>query len=168
MLLLDIEYVPTPPAVLDQMLEAADLDDGDLVYDLGCGDGRVVIEAARRYGARGVGIDLDPLRVAEARSNVARAGVGDLVAIEHADIFGVDLRPASVVTLYLLPDLNVRLLPQLRQLDDGARVISHDFPIAGVDYDEIWTIVTEHHRPRPKLREHYVLKWIAPLGPVSH
>jgi ribosomal protein L11 methylase PrmA len=114
------------------MLELARVSRDDLVYDLGCGDGRIVIAAARRYGARAIGFDIDPARVAEARRNVAAAGLERLVRIEQRDIFELDLTPASVVTLYLLPELNVRLLPQLEQLRPGSRVVSHDFDIEGV------------------------------------
>lgn len=162
-LVLDIEFVPTPHVIVAKMLEVANLRDHDVVYDLGCGDGRLVIEAARQYGARAVGFDLDPVRIAEARANVRDAGLDDLVTIEHRDLFTVDLRPASVVTLYLLPDLNVRLVPQLRQLAPGSRIISHDFAMAGIEYDEVWTIVAEHYRPRPKERDHHVFKWTTPL-----
>lgn len=160
---LDIEFVPTPEIVVAKMLEAANLREDDVVYDLGCGDGRLVVEAAVQYGTRGVGFDLDPVRIAEARANVLRAGVGDLVTIEARDLFTVDVRPASVVMLYLLPCINVRLVPQLRQLAPGSRIISHDFDMKGFDYDEVWTLVAKHHQPRPKERDHHVFKWTTPL-----
>lgn len=160
---LDIEFVPTPHVIVAKMLEAAYLREDDVLYDLGCGDGRLVIEAARQYGARAIGFDLDPVRIAEARANVRDAGVGDRVTIERQDLFTVDVRPASVVTLYLLPDLNLRLVPQLARLAPGSRIISHDFSIEGVEYDEVWTIVAEHYRPRPKERDHHVFKWTTPL-----
>ena len=128
----DVLYVPTPEVVVDRMLELARVGRDDVVYDLGCGDGRIVIAAARRYGARAVGFDIDPTRVAEARRNVAAAGVEQLVTIERRDVFELDLTPATVVTLYLLPELNVRLLPQLERLRPGSRIVSHDFDIAGV------------------------------------
>jgi len=128
----DVLYVPTPEVVVARMLELARVGRDDVVYDLGCGDGRIVILAAQRYGARGLGVDIDPALVAEARSNVAAAGVEKLVRIEQRDIFELDLSPASVVTLYLLPELNVRLLPQLERLKPGSRIVSHDFGIAGV------------------------------------
>jgi SAM-dependent methyltransferase len=128
----DILYVPTPEAVVARMLELAHVGPDDVVYDLGCGDGRIVVEAARRYGAHAVGFDIDPVLVAEARRNVAAAGVQQLVRIEQRDIFELDLSPASVVALYLLPELNVRLLPQLERLRPGSRIVSHDFDIAGV------------------------------------
>lgn len=164
---LDIEYVPTPPNVVRKMLDVAKIGKDDVVYDLGCGDGRLVIAAAKRYGVRAFGFDLDPVRVAEARANVAKAKLEHLVTIEEKNIFDVDLSGATVVTLYLLPSINVRLLPQLAELPAGARVVSHDFGIEGVPYDQVWTIVAKHHRPPPAKRDHYVYRWIAPLVPAA-
>jgi SAM-dependent methyltransferase len=128
----DVIYVPTPEPVVDRMLELAAVNEHDVVYDLGCGDGRIVITAAQRYGVKAWGFDIDPVRVAEARANAKAAGVEDLVTIEQKDIFSLDLSPASVVTLYLLPELNVRLIPQLEQLKPGSRIVSHDFDMEGV------------------------------------
>lgn len=128
----DVIYVPTPQPVVDKMLELARVKRGDLVYDLGCGDGRIVVTAAKRYGARAVGFDVDPDRIAEARENVQKNGVEHLVTIEQKDIFTLDLSPANVVTLYLLPRLNVKLIPQLDRMAPGSRVVSHDFDIEGV------------------------------------
>lgn len=123
----DVPYVPTPPSVVNAMLDLAKVKKGDLVYDLGCGDGRIVIEAAKR-GARGVGIDIDPDRIAEARRNAAEAGVSDRVQFRQQDLFDVDLRDADVVTLYLLQAVNMRLRPKLlEELRPGARVVSHAF-----------------------------------------
>jgi SAM-dependent methyltransferase len=120
---LDVWYVPTPQEVVDRMLDAANVGPLDVVYDLGCGDGRIVIAAAKKYGARGVGVDLDPARIREARANAKQAGVENLVRFEVAD-----LTEATVVTLYLLPSLNRRLMPKLfAELKPGARVVSHDF-----------------------------------------
>jgi ribosomal protein L11 methylase PrmA len=100
----------------------------DVVYDLGCGDGRIVIAAAKKYGTRGVGVDLDPARIREARANAKKAGVENLVTFRVGDLFKTDLREATVVTLYLLPELNRRLKPKLfAELKPGARVVSHDF-----------------------------------------
>lgn len=125
---LDVPYVPTPHNVVDRMLAIAAIKPGELLYDLGSGDGRIVIAAARRYGARGVGIDLDPRRVREARENAARAGVGDQVSFIQGDLFKTDLSNADVVTLYLLSSVNRDLRPQLwRQLKVGTRVVSHAF-----------------------------------------
>jgi cyclopropane fatty-acyl-phospholipid synthase-like methyltransferase len=124
----DVIYVPTPPGVVENMLKLAKVTKNDVVYDLGCGDGRIVIEAAKRYGVRAVGIDIDPQRIAEARANAKKAGVEKLVEFRQADLLEADLREATVVTLYLLPSLNVKLMPKLqKELRKGARIVSHDF-----------------------------------------
>jgi SAM-dependent methyltransferase len=123
----DVVFVPTPPEVVDAMLELAVVTKNDVVYDLGCGDGRIVIAAAKR-GARGVGIDIDPERIKEAEANAKAAGVSDRVKFLEADLFETDLRPATVVTLYLLPELNKKLQPKLmKELRPGSRVVSHAF-----------------------------------------
>lgn len=125
---LDVWYVPTPHEVVERMLDEAKVRPTDVVYDLGCGDGRMVIAAAKRYGARGVGVDLDPARVREARANAKAAGVEEIVTFHVADMFETDIREADVVLLYLLPQLNRRLMPKLfAELKPGARVVSHDF-----------------------------------------
>ena len=125
---LDVPFVPTPQAVVDRMLSMAALKKGDVLYDLGNGDGRIVITAARKYGARGVGIDLDPRRIREARANATRAGVDGQVTFIAGDLFKADMSEASVVTLYLLNSVNRELRPQLwRQLKVGTRVVSHAF-----------------------------------------
>ncbi|HTQ46631.1 MAG TPA: class I SAM-dependent methyltransferase [Polyangiaceae bacterium] len=136
----DVVYVPTPQKVVDKMLEVAKVQSGDVVYDLGCGDGRIVVTAAKSYGVQALGFDLNPDRVREARENVRAAGVESRASIKWANVFSVDLQPATVVTLYLLPELNVRLLPKLEKLRPGARVVSHDFDIQGVVPDGHWTI----------------------------
>lgn len=124
----DVPYVPTPQPVVDKMLEIAKVGKNDVVYDLGCGDGRIVITAARERGARGVGIDLNPQRIAEAKANAESAGVNGQVKFMVGDLFTADFSEASVVTLYLLPDVNRALRPQLwKQLKIGTRVVSHDF-----------------------------------------
>lgn len=124
----DVVYVPTPQHVVDAMLELADVRAADVVYDLGSGDGRIVITAARKYGARGVGIELDPALLKLARENAAAAGVTDRVRFVEQDLFEADLSQATVVTLYLLQSLNERLRPKLvRELKPGARVVSHVF-----------------------------------------
>lgn len=133
----DVIYVPTPQAVVDKMLEMAEVKSGDVVYDLGCGDGRIVVTAAKKYGVKAVGFDIDPQRIAEARENVRVNGVGHLVTIKQEDIFTLDLREASVVTLYLLPELNVRLMPQLEKLRPGSRIVSHDFDMRGAKPVEV-------------------------------
>jgi SAM-dependent methyltransferase len=123
----DVIYVPTRQTVVDAMLTVAKVKAGDVVYDLGCGDGRIVVSAAK-LGARGVCIDIDPQRVAEATQNVQRNGVADKVKILNQDLFTTDVSDASVVTLYLLPTLNLKLRPILwKTLKPGTRVVSHDF-----------------------------------------
>lgn len=125
---LDVPYVSTPRPVVNKMLDMAGVGKGDVVYDLGCGDGRIVITAAAERGATGVGIDMDPRRIAEARGYARNAGVSDKVKFLVGDLFLADFADATVVTLYLLPEVNRRLRPQLwKQLKVGTRVVSHDF-----------------------------------------
>src|SRR5436190_583019 len=124
----DVPYVQTPDRVVHEMLALAGVGADDVVYDLGAGDGRIVIAAARWRGARGVGIEIDPALVQQARRDAAGVGVADRVRFEAADLFAADLREATVVTLYLSPELNARLRPRLlSQLPPGARVVSHQF-----------------------------------------
>jgi SAM-dependent methyltransferase len=167
----DIEYVPTPQNVVDKMLDVMKLTKADVLYDLGCGDGRIPITAAKKYGIKAKGFDIDPVRVKESRENVKKNGVENLVTIELKDIFNVDLSPASVVSLYLLPELNVKLIPQLEKLAPGSRIVSHDFDMAGVQPENTWTIMAPHHRKSPdgtyKDREHYVYLWKTPLKKVA-
>ena len=137
---IDIIYVPTPQKVVDEMMQAANVTSKDVVYDLGCGDGRIVVAAAKR-GAKAIGFDLDPKRVAEARAKVKAAGVESLASIRWANVFSVDLSPATVVTLYLLPELNVKLIPQLEKLRPGSRIVSHDFDMDGVDPVGEWDVM---------------------------
>ena len=123
----DVIYVPTPPDVVEAMLKVARVGKDDVVYDLGCGDGRIVIAAAK-LGARGVGIDIDPQRISEARENAKSAGAGDQVEFVEGDLFQTDLSPATVITLYLLPSLNQKLRPKLMaELRPGTRIVSHAF-----------------------------------------
>lgn len=124
----DVPYVPTPQTVVDKMLELAAVTKDDVVYDLGSGDGRIVITAAKKYGVRGVGVDIDPERIKEANANAVLAGVADRVKFIEQDLFKTDLKEASVVTLYLLPEVNLRLRPKLwSELKPGTRVVSHAF-----------------------------------------
>ncbi|HKU13051.1 MAG TPA: class I SAM-dependent methyltransferase [Steroidobacteraceae bacterium] len=125
---LDVWYVPTPHEIVDRMLDIAKVRAGDVVYDLGCGDGRMVIAAAKKFGTRGVGVDLDPARIREARANARREGVEGMVTFRVEDMFQTDISEATVVLLYLLPELNRRLKPKLfEQLRPGSRVVSHDW-----------------------------------------
>ena len=128
---LDVPYISTPDEVVAEMLHMAKVGPGDLLYDLGCGDGRIVISAARRYGTRGVGVDIDPRRVADAMAAARSAGVTDRVRFVKQDLFETDFSDASVVTLYLFPELNARLKPKLLALKPGTRIVSHNFGIAG-------------------------------------
>lgn len=150
----DVPYVPTPEPVVDSMLALADVDETDVVYDLGSGDGRIVIRAAQKYGARGVGIEIDPERVKEARQNARDAGVADLVEFRQGDLFKADISDATAVTLYLLPSVNQKLRPKLfEELAPGTPVVSHDFDMGqwtpdrtvDLDGDTIyrWTIPEE-------------------------
>jgi tRNA G37 N-methylase Trm5 len=123
----DVIFVPTPQEVVDAMLQMANVTAADVVYDLGSGDGRIPITAAQKYGARAVGIDIDPQRIKEARENLAKAAVGDKVKFLNEDLFETDLSPATVITLYLLPSLNQKLMPKLKQLRPGTRIVSHSF-----------------------------------------
>jgi ubiquinone/menaquinone biosynthesis C-methylase UbiE len=126
----DVIYVPTPQTVVDAMLKMANVTKNDVVYDLGCGDGRIVITAAKQFGARGVGIDIDPQRIKESNDNAVAAGVTDKVKFSNSDIFAesTNLSEATVVTLYLLPSLNVKLIPKLkRELKPGTRIVSNSF-----------------------------------------
>jgi ribosomal protein L11 methylase PrmA len=124
----DVIYVPTPQEVVEAMLQVANVTKNDIVYDLGCGDGRIPVTAAKKYGARGIGIDIDPQRIKEANENVQKSGVADKVKIMNADLFTTDISEATVVTLYLLPSLNQKLMPKLKsELKPGTRIVSHAF-----------------------------------------
>jgi SAM-dependent methyltransferase len=154
----DIHYVPTPQNVVDQMLSMANITEDDLVYDLGCGDGRIIVAAAKRYGCKAVGYDIDPQRVIEARENVRKNNVEHLVTIEQEDVFTLDLSDANVITLYLLPSLNDKLVPQLEKLKPGSRILSHDFDITGVKPDQVELLYSQEDE-----REHYVFLWTIPF-----
>ncbi|OUL31021.1 SAM-dependent methyltransferase [Nostoc sp. RF31YmG] len=124
----DVPYVPTPQPVVDAMLKVAKVAKNDVLYDLGSGDGRIVITAAQKYGTRGVGIDINPERIEEANQNAKKAGVSDRVKFVQQDLFNTNLSEATVVTLYLLPDINLKLRPKLfKELKPGTRIVSHAF-----------------------------------------
>jgi SAM-dependent methyltransferase len=142
----DVVYVPTPQPVVDAMLDLAKVGRSDVVYDLGSGDGRVVITAARKYGAHGVGIEIDPALVKKARENAAAAGVADRVRFVTQNLFAADITKASVVTLYLLQSLNEKLRPKLvRELKPGTRVVSHVFNM-GPEWPPAKTIEVDRSR----------------------
>jgi hypothetical protein len=155
---LDVPYVPTPQPVVDAMLKLAKVKRGDVLYDLGSGDGRIVITAAKRYGVRGTGVDIDPDRIREANAKARSAGVTKLVRFVNQDLFEVDLREASVVTLYLLPRINLQLKPKLlEELRPGTRIVSHGFDMGdwkperaimvGTSTIYLWTVPPRGAKP---------------------
>ncbi len=152
----DVIFVPTPHEVVDKMLALADVRPGEVVYDLGCGDGRIPVAASKKFGVKSWGFDIDPVRVKESLERVEKENVKNLVTIKLADVFELDLAKADVITLYLLPQLNVKLIPQLDKLKPGCRIVSHDFNMEGV-------------RPKREIsfqgpqREHRVYLWVTPL-----
>lgn len=161
----DVIFVPTRQAVVDKMLELAEIRTNDVLYDLGCGDGRIVVTAAKKYGIRAIGIDIDPQRIKESQENVRTNGVGHLVTIKQADIFELDFSDASVVTLYLLPELNVRLMPKLAKLKKGTRILSNDFDMRGAKPLKVVDV------PRPGQddgigeMQSTIYKWVVPWEP---
>ena len=154
----DVIYIATPQDVVDKMLELAQVKKDDLVYDLGCGDGRIVVTAAKRFGCRAVGYDLDPRRVKESLENVQKNKVGHLVKIEQKDIFTLDLSKANVITLFLLSRLNVMLIPQLEKLKPGSRIVSHTFAMEGVKPDKVVRLNSSEDKT-----EHTIYLWTTPL-----
>ena len=153
---LDVPYVPTPEVVVERMLRTAKVGEGDVVYDLGCGDGRIVITAAQKYGARGVGYDLNPQRINESNANARKAGVTDRVRFVQGDLFKADLSEASVVMLYLLPDVNMKLRPKLlSELKPGTRVVSHNYGMGDWDPLEIQEVEVGSET-------HYIFNWVIP------
>jgi SAM-dependent methyltransferase len=154
----DAPYVVTPEPIVDRMLELAEVKKSDLVYDLGCGDGRIVIAAAKEYGCRAVGFENVPKIAQKARENAAKGGVQDLVSIEEKDIFTCDLSQADVVTLYLLPWMNSKLIPQLEKMKPGARIISHDWDLDDIPPDKTLRLFSEEDG-----HNHKIHLWIAPL-----
>ncbi|MEN6335089.1 MAG: methyltransferase domain-containing protein, partial [Phycisphaerales bacterium] len=155
----DVIFVPTPQNVVDEMLKLAKVTKDDVVYDLGCGDGRIPVTAAKKYGCRAFGFDVDPNRIRESVENVQKNEVENLVTIQQKDIFTLNLSDANVVTLYLLPDLNVKLIPQLEKLKPGSRIVSHDFSMKGVEPDQVITVKGEEKSPR----NHRIYLWTTPL-----
>lgn len=152
----DVPYVPTPERVVDEMLRMASVTSKDVLYDLGSGDGRIVITAAKRYGARGVGIDIDPERIREANENARKAGVTHRVKFVEGDIFQADISEATVVTLYLLPAVNLQLRPKLlRELRPGTRIVSHNYDMG--DWQPQRT-----RRLQVNGSEHVVYLWTVP------
>lgn len=152
----DIAYIPTPDDAVDAMLELAQVGADDVLYDLGCGDGRLLIRAAQRWGTRGVGIDVDPDRIEQAQASAQAAGVAHLVSLQQGNLYDSDISAATVVALYLLPHLNVRLRPRLlQQLRSGARVVSHQFNMGDWEPDQVLTLI-------PSEEESTIYLWTIP------
>lgn len=151
-------YIPTPQAIVDEMLKQANITKDDIVYDLGCGDARIIVTAAKEYGCQGVGYDINPELVETGLANAREAGVEDRVRIEVQDIFTVDLQDATVVMLYLLPAMNEKLVPQLLKLKPGARIVCHDFAIEGYKPDRVVEL------PQANGDTKYIHVWERPLG----
>jgi SAM-dependent methyltransferase len=155
----DVHYVPTPEEVVEEMLRLANVSKDDVVYDLGCGDGRIVITAAKKYGARGVGVDIDPQRIKESNENAQKAGVEDRVKFLQQDLFEMDFSEATVVTLYLLPALNLKLRPKLlRDLKPGSRIVSHAFDMGD------WKPEKAVNVPLDGDLDRMIYYWIVPAG----
>ena len=156
--MLDVPYVPTKYPVVDEMLKLAGVQKGDVVYDLGCGDGRLVVTAAQRYGAHGVGFDIDPERIAESGENATKAGVTGLVKFHEQDLFTADFHEATVMTLYLLTSVNLKLRPKLlRELRPGTRIVSHNFGMGEWKPDASSSVDVEDI-------SHEVYLWIIPAN----
>jgi len=149
-----VPYVPTPQEVVERMLELAQVKRGDVVYDLGSGDGRIVVTAAKKYGVKAIGFEIDPERIRESTENIKKAGVGDLVEIRQQDIRTVDLSPASVLTMYLLPEVNLMIRPNIwKQMKPGSRVVSHDFDMGD------WKPLKTEHIKDGSSWEHTLYLW---------
>jgi trans-aconitate methyltransferase len=153
---LDVPYVPTHETVVDEMLKMAEVKGTDVLYDLGSGDGRIPITAAQRFGTRGVGIDLNPERIKEANENAEKAKVTDKVKFIEGDLFKQDFSEATVITLYLLPEVNMRLRPKLLEMPPGTRVVSHNYDMGDWKPEKTKTIET------PDGSTHYVYFWRVP------
>jgi tRNA G37 N-methylase Trm5 len=158
---IDVVYWPTPQEVVEKMLEMAKVGKDDVLYDLGCGDARIPVTAAKKFGCKTFGFDIDPERIKDSLANVKKNKVESLVTIEKKDIFTLDLSKATVVTLYLLPELNVKLIPQLEKLKAGSRIVSHDFDMRGVKPDKTFTMKAKNHRGEEG--DHTVYLWTVPL-----
>jgi ribosomal protein L11 methylase PrmA len=158
----DVVYVGTPYDVVSRMIKLAGVKKEDMVYDLGCGDGRMVILAAQKHGCRGMGFDIDPERVSTALANVKKNGVGNLVKIVERDIFTVDLSEADVLLLYLLPELNKKLLPQFEKLKPGSRLVTHDYDIEGIEPDKSIQVTSNEDNA-----SHTLFLYTTPLKPAK-
>jgi ubiquinone/menaquinone biosynthesis C-methylase UbiE len=161
----DVSYVATTKGAVQMMLKLADVKKSDIVYDLGCGDGRIVIAAAKVYGARGVGIDIDPRLIRESRNNAKKGGVENLVRFEENDLFKADIHEATVVTLFLLSTINFRLRPKLLQeLEPGTRIVSNTFSMGDWSPDKEITVETSR---KNDLLSRKLYLWFVPARPPS-
>jgi uncharacterized protein (TIGR03000 family) len=156
----DVVFWPSPQAVVDKMLEMAKVTDKDTVIDPGCGDAIILVTAAKKYGAKGYGCDIDPERIKDSEENIKKNKVEKLVTVEKADMFKIDFTPATVVTLYLLPDLNVKLMPQLAKCKPGTRIVSHDFSMAGAKPVKVEKVTAVNHMGQEGV--HTIYMWIVP------
>jgi len=154
----DSVYVPTPHDIVDKMLELVGVKKEDVLYDLGSGDGRIVISAAKKYGCKAIGYEIDDDRVAESLENVRKAKIDHLVEIKQEDIFTVDLSPASVITCYLLPQMNKRLIPQFQRMKPGSRIVCHDYSIPGAVADKSYVVTSNEDGEK-----HYIYLYTVPL-----
>jgi len=156
----DVVYVGSPHDIVAKMLEVAQVKKDDILYDPGCGDGRICVMAAKKYGCKTVGFDLNPVRIRESLENIKRNGVEKLGRIERKDIFTVDFRAATVVTMYLLPWMNKKLVPQLQKMKPGTRIVAHDYAIEGYPPEKTITMTSKQDAV-----EHYIYFWTLPLKP---
>lgn len=154
----DAVFIPTPHDIVARMLELASVGKTDVVYDLGCGDGRIAVAAAKHYGCRSAGFDIDANRVKQSLENVQRARLQSLVVIEHRDVLEVDLRPATVIMVYLSARHNGQLRPQFEKLKPGSRIVSHQFDMRGVPPDKVVQVIS-----RDDGRTHTLYLWRTPL-----
>lgn len=158
----DCVYVPTPYDVVEKMLEMAKVKKTDVVYDLGCGDGRIVVEAAKKAGCKAVGVEIEPNRVREALANVKKNKVEHLVEIRQEDMFTVDLSQTTVLCLYILPSMMVKLRPQLDKLPAGARIVAHDYPITTAQEEKRVTVISNETNEK-----HVLYLYTVPLKPKT-
>jgi tRNA G37 N-methylase Trm5 len=158
-----VVYWPTPQPVVDEMLKMAKVGKDDILYDLGCGDCRIPVTAAMKFKCKAFGYDIDPDRIKDSEENIKKNKVGDLVTVKKQDIFAddFDISKATVVTLYLLPHLNVELIPKLEKLKDGSRIVSHDFDMKGVKPKEVKKLTATNHMGVEG--EHTIYLWVTPL-----
>jgi precorrin-6B methylase 2 len=155
---IDAPYIQTPMIVVERMMEVAEVKEGEVLYDLGCGDGRIAIVAAEKHGCRSVGFDIDPDRIRDSRENARSRGVEELATFEERDVFTLDLSECDVAAMYLLPRYMTRLIPQFQAMRPGSRIVAHDFYIEEIPPDKTVHVVDETEG-----KDHYIHLWITPL-----